>query len=138
MLQEIFRQRLRRTSQTPTAARSWKIRKGWYFATKVERLVSTGKTVIREQYCRVPLFIQRAIYLEETLPEMAYVYIISPSGGILQGDQYSIDITLSNNALAHVTTQSYQNLQDGKKLWDSNSQYQCRGGEDILSISQIR
>ena len=72
---------------------------------KLERDPGTGKTVIREQYCRVPLFIQRAIYLEETLPEMAYVYIISPSGGILQGDQYSIDITLSNNALAHVTTQ---------------------------------
>ena len=72
---------------------------------KLERDPGTGKTVIREQYCRVPLFIQRAIYLEETLPEMAYVYIISPSGGILQGDQYSIDITLSNNALPHVTTQ---------------------------------
>jgi urease accessory protein len=72
---------------------------------KLESEPGTGKTVIREQYCRVPLFIQRAIYLEETLPEMAYVYIISPSGGILQGDQYSIDITLSNNALAHVTTQ---------------------------------
>jgi urease accessory protein len=72
---------------------------------KLENDQGTGKTVIREQYCRVPLFIQRAIYLEETLPEMAYVYIISPSGGILQGDQYSIDITLSNNALAHVTTQ---------------------------------
>ena len=72
---------------------------------KLERDPGTGKTVIREQYCRVPLFIQRAIYLEETLPEMAYVYIISPSGGILQGDQYSIDITLSNNALAHITTQ---------------------------------
>jgi urease accessory protein len=72
---------------------------------KLESEPGTGKTVIREQYCRVPLFIQRAIYLEETLPEMAYVYIISPSGGILQGDQYSIDITLSNNTLAHVTTQ---------------------------------
>ncbi len=72
---------------------------------KLESDPGTGKTVIREQYCRVPLFIQRAIYLEETLPEMAYVYIISPSGGILQGDRYSIDITLSNNALAHVTTQ---------------------------------
>jgi urease accessory protein len=72
---------------------------------KLESEPGTGKTVIREQYCRVPLFIQRAIYLEETLPEMAYIYIISPSGGILQGDQYSIDITLSNNALAHITTQ---------------------------------
>jgi urease accessory protein len=72
---------------------------------KLERDAGTGKTIVREQYCRVPLFIQRAIYLEDTLPAMAYVYIISPSGGILQGDQYSIDITLSNNSLAHVTTQ---------------------------------
>jgi urease accessory protein len=72
---------------------------------KLIRDSDTGKTVIREQYCRVPLFIQRAIYLEETLPAMAYLYIISPSGGILQGDRYRIDITLSNNALAHITTQ---------------------------------
>jgi urease accessory protein len=34
------------------------------------------------------------------------VYIISPSGGILQGDRYRIDIVLSNNSFAHVTTQS--------------------------------
>jgi urease accessory protein len=72
---------------------------------KLERDPVMGKTVIRERYCRVPLSVQRAIYLEETLPAMAYVYIISPSGGILQGDRYRIDIILSNNALAHVTTQ---------------------------------
>jgi urease accessory protein len=45
------------------------------------------------------------MYLEETLPAMAYVYIVSPSGGILQGDRYQIDIKLGNNTLAHVTTQ---------------------------------
>ncbi len=73
---------------------------------RLERDPDSKKTVIREQYCKVPLFIQRAMYLEETLPAMAYVYIISPSGGILQGDRYRIDITLSNNAFAHVTTQS--------------------------------
>jgi urease accessory protein len=72
---------------------------------KFERDSDSRKTIIREKYCRVPLFIQRAMYLEETLPAMAYVYIISPSGGILQGDRYRIDITLSNNAFAHVTTQ---------------------------------
>lgn len=72
---------------------------------KLERDPDTGKTVIREQYCRVPLFIQRAMYLEETLPAMAYVYIVSPSGGILQGDRFRIDIMLSNNTFAHVTTQ---------------------------------
>ena len=36
---------------------------------------------------------------------MAFVYILSPSGGIVQGDRYRIDITLSNKALAHITTQ---------------------------------
>lgn len=66
---------------------------------------ATGKTVIREQYSRVPLLTQRAIYLEETLPAMAYVYVLSPSGGILQGDRYRIDIALGNNTFAHVTTQ---------------------------------
>jgi urease accessory protein len=33
------------------------------------------------------------------------MYIISPSGGMLQGDRYRMDITLRNNASAHITTQ---------------------------------
>jgi urease accessory protein len=36
---------------------------------------------------------------------MAYIYIISPSGGILQGDRYRMDIKLKNNAYSHITTQ---------------------------------
>jgi urease accessory protein len=72
---------------------------------RLEGDAESRKTVIREKYCKVPLFVQRAMYLEESLPAMAYVYIISPSGGILQGDRYNIDITLSNNAFAHITTQ---------------------------------
>ena len=48
---------------------------------KFERDTNTEKTVIREQYCHVPLCIQRAMYLEESLTAMAYVYIVSPSGG---------------------------------------------------------
>lgn len=72
---------------------------------KLEMDTDTKRTIIREQYSRVPLFAQRAMYLEESLPTMAYIYIMSPSGGILQGDRYRIDITLSNNAFAHVTTQ---------------------------------
>jgi urease accessory protein len=64
-----------------------------------------GKTVVKEQYSKVPLFTQRALYLEESLPSMAYIYIMSPSGGILQGDRYRMDIVLRNNACAHITTQ---------------------------------
>jgi len=71
----------------------------------LEEDIKSKKTVIKEQYSKVPLCIQRALYLEESIPSMAYIYIISPSGGILQGDRYRIDISLSNHAYAHVTTQ---------------------------------
>lgn len=72
---------------------------------RLEEDKSTGKTSVKEQYSRVPLFAQRALYLEEALSNMAYMYIISPSGGILQGDRYRMDIMLRKHALAHITTQ---------------------------------
>ena len=72
---------------------------------KLELEPQRQKTVLKEQYSKVPLYTQRVLYLEESLPSMAYLYIISPSGGVLQGDRYRIDITLSNNALFHLTTQ---------------------------------
>ena len=63
------------------------------------------KTVITKQFSQVPLQLQRAIYPESSLPGMAYLYIISPSGGILQGDRYKTDIMMKNNAVSHITTQ---------------------------------
>lgn len=88
---------------------------------KLERHSATGNTVIKEQYSRVPLLAQRAMYLEETLPAMAYVYIISPSGGILQGDRYQIDIKLGNNTLAHVTTQGATRIYKMEKNYASQT-----------------
>jgi urease accessory protein len=72
---------------------------------KLEENPETRKTVIKDQFTRVPLFTQKALYLEESLPSMAYVYIMTPSGGIVQGDRYRIDVALSNDAHAHITTQ---------------------------------
>lgn len=88
---------------------------------KLEKDSATGNTVIKEQYSRVPLLAQRAMYLEETLPAMAYVYIISPSGGILQGDRYQIDIKLGNNTLAHVTTQGATRIYKMEKNYASQT-----------------
>ncbi|MGA8842193.1 MAG: urease accessory protein UreD, partial [Nitrososphaeraceae archaeon] len=73
---------------------------------KLEKDSIKKKTIIKMKYCRVPLYVQRALYLEESIPSMAYIYIISPSGGILQGDRYRIDITLDKNSYAHLTTQT--------------------------------
>ena len=81
---------------------------------------TNGNTVIREQYSRVPLFAQRAMYLEETLPAMAYVYIVSPSGGILQGDRYLIDITSGSNTFAHITTQG------ATRIYKMEKNYACQ------------
>jgi urease accessory protein len=71
-----------------------------------------GKTVVKEQSSKVPLFTQRALYLEESLPSMAYIYIMSPSGGILQGDRYRMDIGLCPYNFAR----SNENIQNGEKL----------------------
>jgi urease accessory protein len=66
---------------------------------------ATKKTIIREQYSQVPLYAQKPMYLEKSLPAMAYMYMISQGGGILQGDSYTLDISLAAGAIAHMTTQ---------------------------------
>lgn len=72
---------------------------------ELEKDSFNDKTIIKTQYSKVPLYLGRALYYEEALPSMAYLYIVSPSGGILQGDRYRMDIILRNNAIAHITTQ---------------------------------
>lgn len=64
-----------------------------------------GRTVIGEQTSEVPLCVQRAMYCDESVPGMAYAYVASVSGGILQGDRYRIDVTMRRGSAAHVTTQ---------------------------------
>jgi len=71
----------------------------------LEKDPSSGKTVLKEQYSRVPLFSQRALYYEGSVPSMAHIHIISPSGGVLQGDRYRMDISLRHGAISHITTQ---------------------------------
>ena len=64
-----------------------------------------GKTILSKQFTQPPLQVQRVLYLESNLPGLAHIYLLSTSGGILQGDRYTNEITLNNNAIAHVTTQ---------------------------------
>lgn len=91
----------------------------------LDRDPQTNKTVIRELFSKVPLQVQKILYLEEALPQMAYVYMMSPSGGILQGDRLRIDITLENKAQAHITTQA------ATKIYRMNSNYATQ----IVNIS---
>lgn len=64
-----------------------------------------NKTVIKEQYSQAPLYTQRALYYDTANPSMAYLFLISSSGGILQDDRYQVDVLLQNGAMANITTQ---------------------------------
>ncbi|MFI5416739.1 MAG: urease accessory protein UreD [Nitrososphaerales archaeon] len=65
----------------------------------------SGRTRIKEKESTFPLSVQKEIYYDQFLPNMTHVYMVSSSGGILQGDKYAIDIILEKGALAHITTQ---------------------------------
>lgn len=60
---------------------------------------------------RVPFLVQRALYWDQGLPDMACVYIITTSGGILQGDRYSLEVDVGEDARAHLTTQGSTKIQ---------------------------
>nr|AIF23614.1 urease accessory protein (ureD, ureH) [uncultured marine thaumarchaeote SAT1000_17_H05] len=76
-----------------------------------------NKTIITEQLSRVPLYVQKALYYDETIPSMAHVFVLSPSGGVLQGDRYRTDIELKNGAMSHITTQG------ATRIYKMNSNY---------------
>ena len=84
---------------------------------KFEENSDKNKTIITDQYSQVPLYTQKALYYDENLPNMAHLFIMSPSGGILQGDRYRMDISLANNAVSHITTQG------ATRIYKMNSNY---------------
>ncbi len=65
-----------------------------------------GRTILAFSERRAPLLVQRALYCDEGMPDMPVVYIITNSGGILQGDRYTQDFSVGPNACGHLTTQS--------------------------------
>jgi urease accessory protein len=69
------------------------------------------RTVLTDLFRQAPLLVQRALYWDAGMPEMACVFLISTSGGILQGDRHYIDVTLGPSAAAHLTTQSATKIQ---------------------------
>ena len=88
-----------------------------FIRIKLEKDSKKNKTVVTDQYSQFPLYIQKALYYDEFLPSMANLFIMSPSGGIIQGDRCRIDITLTNQAVCHITTQG------ATRIYKMNSNY---------------
>lgn len=64
------------------------------------------RTILADLDRRVPFMVQRALYPDVALPDQAWVFIITTSGCVLQGDRLAFDVCLAPGARAHVTTQS--------------------------------
>ena len=85
-----------------------------------------ARTILTDLFRRAPLIVHRAIYWDEEMPEMPCVFIISNSGGILQGDRNTISIEVGPNAQAHLTTQS------ATKIHQMDANYASQQQEIIL------
>jgi urease accessory protein len=55
---------------------------------------------------RAPYMVQRALYCDQAMPDLPWVFLITTTGCLLQGDRLALDIALGKGARAHVTTQS--------------------------------
>ena len=64
-----------------------------------------GQSILHDLYRVAPLLVQQALYWDEAMPELPICSIISVGGGILQGDRYTIDISVGEGACAHVSSQ---------------------------------
>lgn len=64
------------------------------------------RTILADLERRTPFMAQRALYPEPALPDMAWLFIITTSGCVLQGDRMALEVAVGPGARAHVTTQS--------------------------------
>ena len=68
--------------------------------------VRAGRTRIIDLECEPPLQILRLHYLDPAVPDLATAILASPSGGILDGDDIRLEISVGRGARLHVGTQS--------------------------------
>lgn len=68
--------------------------------------VSAGKTRLKRSLAEPPLQVQRALYLDDSLPDMAFLYLLNPTPGIFQGDIQTIHIDTGPQTRVHLTTPS--------------------------------
>jgi urease accessory protein len=73
---------------------------------QVELAPVGGVTRIVRSFHRVPLQVLKALYCDYARPDQAFVYVASPTGGILQGDRLFLEVVARPGSRVHVTTQA--------------------------------
>jgi len=65
-----------------------------------------GITRLNRSLAEPPLQVQRALYLDDSSPEMAFLFLLNPTPGIFQGDVQRINVQAGPCTRAHLTTPS--------------------------------
>jgi len=81
-----------------------------------------GRSILARSERRAPLLVQRALYCDEGMPGLPVVYIITNSGGILQGDRYTQEFSVGPNARGHLTTQAATKIHEMDANYASQTQ----------------
>ncbi len=93
-------------SRAGPGARSSTARLGMRGGVHLRAELVAGRTRITELTCHPPLQVLRAHHVDPDRPDRASVILASPAGGILQGDELTIDIRVGPGAHLRVGTQS--------------------------------
>ena len=64
------------------------------------------QTILADLDRRAPYMAQRVLYPEPAMPDLAWLFMITTSGCVLQGDRLALEVCLGPGARAHLTTQS--------------------------------
>jgi urease accessory protein len=65
-----------------------------------------GVTRLERSLAEPPLLVQRALYLDGSLPDMAFLFLLNPTPGIFQGDVQRIRVQAGPGTRVHLTTPS--------------------------------
>jgi urease accessory protein len=88
----------------PPQMRSGAVGKSGFLRLGFER--RGDRTILADLDRRAPYMAQRALYPDPEMPDQAWLFMITTSGCVLQGDRFALEIALGPLARAHVTTQS--------------------------------
>jgi urease accessory protein len=77
---------------------------GKWGVLRVELAPRRGRTVIADQYWRIPLQVLPPSY--QDADDQAYVYLLNPTGGLVQGDRLCTEVAMAPGARAVLSTQS--------------------------------
>lgn len=70
-----------------------------------------GRTELLARYQKTPLQLMRPLYFDPERPDLAIVFMMSASAGMIQGDRYRVDVVCEPGSAVHLTTQGATKVQ---------------------------